>query len=398
MARILTLSTYPIDPARHGGQIRLSNICQVYRACGHEVQSIGVLGSKHYKPSPGFIAAPNKRKLQSKGINPSLMEDVVISELTKQGEPLHLKLQKEITIKPDLIHIEQPWLFDFALALKKSQFPNAKLIYGSQNIEHQLKFGILKNSGHRANASAYSEIVREKELHAARQADACFAVSQADAEWLREVTDKPVYLTPNGVRDVFKTDATSASTWAREYAQTKQYAIYCGSAHPPNMDGFFAMLGGGCGSFEKGQRLLLVGGVGEAIINDKNRLPHNSELRHRIDVAGEIDDASLNLLLVNARCILLPLTHGGGTNLKTAEAIYTQGQVIATCTAMRGFEKFADHTGIHVANTAGEFKRAIRAAMQAGRPDVPEAECVERRSVLWEETLKDAIACIENLS
>lgn len=398
MARILTLSTYPLDPARHGGQIRLSNICQAYRACGHEVQSVGVLGSKHYKPNPGFIAAPGKSKLRSKGINPSFMEDYVISELTKTGESLYDKLDKEVKLRPDLIHVEQPWLFDFAVALKSKRFPAAKLIYGSQNIEHKLKFGILSNAGLDFNASAYSELIRQKELTAAREADACFAVSAADASWLREITPKPVYLTPNGVRDIFSTNAGQASKWAQNYANSKNYAIYCGSAHPPNMDGFFAMLGGGCGSFQQGQRLLLVGGVGPAIINDRNRLPHNSELRHRIDVAGEIDDASLNLLLAHARCILLPLTHGGGTNLKTAEAIYTQNHVVATSTAMRGFESFVGHTGIQVADSAKEFKMAIRRALQSGRPEVPETEKAERRSVLWEETLKEAVVGIEKLT
>ena len=88
-------------------------------------------------------------------------------------------------------------------------------------------------------------------------------------------------------------------------------------------------------------------------------------------------------LLDGAKTIVLPLTQGGGTNLKTAEALWSGKYVVATTVAMRGFESFIDANGVFVANDAPAFKQALRTAMSLPPLALSKEEIDSRRSVLW---------------
>src|SRR5690606_28273039 len=104
---------------------------------------------------------------------------------------------------------------------------------------------------------------------------------------------------------------------AERITQGYGYALFCASAHPPNMTGFFNMLGGGFGSLKPDERLIVAGGAGPEIIKD-NRLKPSSKLAERLVVTGLVSQSCLAGLIDGATSIILPITQGGGTNLKTA--------------------------------------------------------------------------------
>ena len=383
---ILILCTYPINNPKHGGQLRVRHIVDCYRAAEYNVQVVGVLGSEHYESEDGFLSFPRFNDLSNIVANPFLIEDYAIGMLYNTNDSHYRHLSKLISINPDVIQIEQPWLFAFALRYKNEHKLNAKIIYSSQNIEWQLKKDILSSYVDESTANNGANFVNDLELLAIQNSDAIICVSENDRNWIKSSTKCPILLAPNGVKSWHTSELSHQETsiYTKNYAA---YALYCASAHPPNMTGFFDMLSGGFGSLKPDEALIIAGGAGSAIAND-NRVHQSPKLAEKIIITGIINQRCLEGLLDQAHCIILPLTQGGGTNLKTAEALWAGKHIIATSIAMRGFEQFIDSPGVKVANDPITFKRMLREAMNLPPLELTAKDIDERRIVLWENCLK----------
>lgn len=382
---ILLLATYPIDTPLHGGQLRVSNIAAAYRRAGHQVEVCGVLGSSSYPGASGFLPYPGAELLMvDTGGVYGLMDDWAIGRRYAVNADCFEGLAAIITTKPDIIHVEQPFLFAFAKRYAATCCTRPTILYGSQNIEFRLKNTILKNYIEPGNAARCAELIEKIEIEASREADGVVCVSQHDFDWSTTVTDVPVLLAPNGVNPW---QATAADLqYARKVSGGKRFALFCASAHPPNMKGFFDMFGGGFGSLTPDQVLIVAGGAGEHIASG-DQVHQSAKLAARITVAGVVSNGQLAGLLELAHCIVVPITQGGGTNLKTAEALWSGRYVVATPVAMRGFERFYDVPGVFIASSAAEFKRSLRQAMQSPALQLDVGEREARRSVLWENCL-----------
>jgi hypothetical protein len=391
---ILIFCTYPINNPRHGGQLRVRNIVDSYRSAGHVVNVVGVLGSPDYEREEGFLSFPGMDQLSAIVVNPFLMEDYAIGELVVKSNEYYEKLISKVKISPDLIHVEQPWLFFAAQKFQRSSAPDAKIIYGSQNVEWRLKQEILSSYFDAKTVSSNASLIRAVELNAAASADAVVCVSEGDALWHKAQTGKTIVVAANGVKP-WRSDLQGRKE-AAAITQNNKYVLYCASGHPPNLTGFFNIFSGGFGSLKPDEVLVVAGGVGAAIKQD-SRLQKSAKLAEKLVVAGVVSQACLDGLLDGAHCIALPLTQGGGTNLKTAEALWSGKHVVATSVAMRGFEQFIGQKGVQIADTPSQFKRAIRDAM-AGTPIKLNSEELNfRRLVLWESCLRPLSALVENI-
>jgi hypothetical protein len=391
---ILVFCTYPISEPRHGGQLRVKNIVETYRSLGHAVELVGVLGSEQYPWEDGFLPFPDKDALKSVLNNNFLMEDYVIGQLMANDNFYYNKLSNLIKIKPDLIHVEQPWLYNFVSRYLKEKKIKTKILYGSQNTEWKLKKTIASTYLEKSTASQYSDLVKEIELDAINGADTIACVSEEDVLWVKSQVKKNIILAPNGVTDWNTSDAgqTEASAITLNY----QYALYCASAHPPNMTGFFDIFGNGFGSLKPDEKLVIAGGAGWAIAGDI-RVHQSPKLAEKVINAGFVSQPCLEGLLDNAQCIVLPLTQGGGTNLKTAEALWSKKHIVATSIAMRGFEEFKDSPGVHVADDPSDFKRKLRFVMAEPKLNLSINEINKRRKVIWSSCLEPLVQHIKNI-
>ncbi|MDI1296264.1 MAG: glycosyltransferase [bacterium] len=393
--KILTLSTYPTEKATHGGQRRLSNIVHVLTSAGHDVRVAGVLGHPSYEKSPYFLNYPGDIIFKQFLERSTLMEDWAISQLMVQNDTFFRALADRIDWNPDLIITEQPWLFDFARKFNKLRLRGkARIYYSSQNIESELKFEIAKRWFGSREAANFQQKILECELTAIRFADGVFCVSQGDLEWTSKNSRKTPILAANGVADgIASFDDIRA---ANALTGAKPFALYCASGHPPNIDGFFEIFGNGAGCFPPNAKLVVAGGAGEAIQNspDFQRAGGISSVYLN---AGTVDEGMLRGLLATAHIILLPITHGGGTNLKSAEAIWSGRYVVGTQASMRGFEHFADSRGIVIANDGRSFACAIRDFFLKPRLELTVEQREQRRSVLWEETLLSIVKEVSEL-
>ena len=143
--KILTLSTYPIADPKHGGQHRLANIARLLQEAGHSLESAGVLGSASYPVTEGFVSCPDIDSLKVYIDDPLMMDDWAIGELFAKNDHYFNLLADSIKLVPDFIHVEQPWLFQFAVRYRVERgSKHIAIAYGSQNIECELKFDILK--------------------------------------------------------------------------------------------------------------------------------------------------------------------------------------------------------------------------------------------------------------
>jgi hypothetical protein len=393
--KILTLCTYPIKNPSHGGQLRVRNIVDTYRFAGHSVEVVGVLGSDQYDSEEGFLPFPGVAILSCAYPNPFLMEDYAIGQLYATDDAFYRRLSSVIQNSPDVIHVEQPWLFPFATRYRAERAPAAKIVYGSQNVEGSLKRGILASYLGDETTQCGAALIEEMELRAIHDAHAIICVSESDAIWIGKHTEKPVVLAPNGVKPWQSTEdgRKEAAAIIDGYA----YALYCASAHPPNMTGFFDMFGGGFGSLRPDEKLIVAGGAGWAIAGDV-RIHQSPKLAEKVVVAGLVSQSCLEGLLDGAYCIVLPLTQGGGTNLKTAEALWAGKYIVATTVAMRGFEDFIDDSAVFVADDPAEFKRNLRYVMGLEPLQLTPSDRDKRKRVLWNECLRALPAFAERIA
>lgn len=392
---ILILCTYPIADPKHGGQLRVRHISDAYMSVGHDVQVVGVLGSSSYEQETGFLPYPSQEQLTRAIANTFLMEDYALGQLFQQDEQCRRQLTSLIKTQPDIIHIEQPWLFGFAMQYAATLKNRPKLIYGSQNTEWRLKRDIVLTYQGLAAAEQSADLVKSVELQAVTKADAIVSVSQVDANWLARKTDRPIILAPNGVKAWQSTPAGRQE--ARTISQGYRYALFCASAHPPNMTGFFELFSDGFGSLKPDEKLVVAGGASLAIAGDP-RVHRSAKLAERTTTAGMVSQACLEGLLDQASCIVLPITQGSGTNLKTAEALWSGKHIVATTVAMRGFEHFMHAPGVHIADDPAYFKQALRSAMSAAPIKHSPEDLLARQSVLWQNCLAPLISTIDHIA
>jgi glycosyltransferase involved in cell wall biosynthesis len=392
--RILILSTYPAANPIHGGQHRLSQIAHSLLADGHEVDVRGILGAPAYKPRSGYLRFPGQEALCRYIPNSMLMEDWAIGRYAADPNGGFRGLSALCDRHYDIVHCEQPWLFEFA----HKRFAEGKrrplFVYGSQNIEHQLKHEIVEQYLTKTLADRYSTMVEEVERFAAANADLVVAVSDHDKTWLQVATAAPVVVARNGVID--RRASIDDIQRSNSITESRKFAIYCASGHPPNVQGFYDIVGRGIGCFAPEERLVIAGGAGPSIIGDR-RFAKASGLARKIIVPGEVTEAQLRGLLATAHLIILPITRGGGTNLKTAEALWSGRHIVATTVAMRGFESFAKARGLTVADHPSDFLSAVQIAMGKPSFQLRSDERADRASVLWQSTMKPLQHAIQGL-
>jgi hypothetical protein len=393
---ILIVTTFPVSEPRHGGQHRVANMIACLRSAGHDVYLRGVLGSEQYSPSEGFVSYPGTSALRHFKSVPGLMDDWAIGRLFVEDEEYFEQLAAKIDIIPDLIISELPWLFAFCRKYRRSLGKDADipLVYGSENIESRLKRSIVASYCGRKQGDECARLVDAVELDAIESADLIVSVSEEEAGWIREKAKVRVVVAPNGVADRRATIQDMAQSG--EITQGHKFALFCASAHPPNVEGFLATFVSGVCCISPSHRLVLAGSIGRALKSDSrcNSVPG---INARAIDAGEVEEAVLRGLLATAHAIVLPITQGGGTNLKTAEAIWSGRHVVATTKAMRGFEQFLAAPGIHIADDPAQFARKLHYAMQSPPVQIGIEERQSRAVVLWDHCLAGLATMLEDV-
>jgi hypothetical protein len=108
-----------------------------------------------------------------------------------------------------------------------------------------------------------------------------------------------------------------------------------------------------------------------------------------------VNDLTLECLLCNAAGILLPITYGGGSNLKTAEALISGLPIVGTTHAFRGFEEYKSLPAVTIEDDPTAFAVGIRRAFNSKAS--PRAIHLQKQ-LLWESTLQPIVDLVSTIA
>lgn len=385
--RILILAPWPVHGFGHRGQLRAAAIVDAYRAYGHEVLCLGmydpaaipphdIVASEDFALPPKFAAA----------ISVDARDTALRYWRMLARDPASLAFYRGhvARFRPDLIEFEEPYLWPLAQAIRPDGVP---IVHSSYNHESFAK-NELRSSGVPITLRTLTDIA-SLEVEIARGADLVVTVSLQDAEAFRAKGASDIVVAPNGAHVHPRDEAAERAlgAWLRD----EPYALFVSSAHPPNAEGLVRMLRAASRTALPQGRLLVAGRVADLI---RDRRDAEGGLFARVTLLGEVDPALLGALHHRAACIMLPKTHGGGSNLKTAEALLAQVPIVATTRAFEGFEQHMFDACVAIEDDPRRFWREVAACL-AG----PRLPCRRRNldDLRWETCLEPMVTRVEAL-
>jgi len=388
MRKVLQLATYPIVKPLHGGQIRAWNINKFFKDNGFETRYISVCEPAHGDYGEHDIQLAYKEN----STKDAYVEDYRTMNLAADGG-LYEKLKKSISeFDPDLIFMEQMWLWKAVKRMKSENLlkEEVQIVYSSQNVESVMKADILASEGLSGDyADKIVADILDIEKDVCENADVVITCTNADAEIFSGYGAKELIVCPNGVNK-----RNISSEWVskvKELVGDRKYALFIGSGHPPNAVGFWEMMGGSL-AFLPPEHIVISAGsvcsIMEKYMPDEYLVFRDVNFE-RNKMMGIVSEEVLAALIECADVIMLPITVGGGSNLKTAEAIASGKPVVSTSKACRGFDFVSELTGFEVADDSGEFKKKLSLLLSGTAENrvFSDKEKELRNSVYWDNCL-----------
>jgi hypothetical protein len=167
------------------------------------------------------------------------------------------------------------------------------------------------------------------------------------------------------------------------------FALFVSSAHPPNARGLLDLARGAPGRLAG---LLLICGAVERLLAPHRRT--HTVIRDA-RMLGIVDPAVLDALLIRAAVVLLPKTRGGGSNLKTSEALVAGRPVVATTQAFVGFEPWQDAPSVTVEDDPVQFWQHVERHLSKPAESLALSSYCD--DLLWPACIAPLITAIENM-
>jgi len=393
---VLLLSTYPIKHPLHGGQIRLANIAKAYANAGMRVSSVAVCDPGMYEHMGSADVIFPTDSYYREQYRPGVANDILGGRYAAADDGGFERIHQQLPDGIDVIHSEQPWLWPLAKKIKKiEKYQDAILVYGSQNIESPLRRKTLTDCFDidATEIENITAVVKAIEMQAASEADIVVAVTQADLDELLSWGAKKIVLAKNGIA-AWQAEEELLVQWKSRLPEAP-WLLYIASAHPPNYTGFLDSIGNSLGCIPPDSKLVLVGQVCFPIKSQVSATRWNELNLSRLQFLFSLSDEDLAAVKTLAHAYLLPIQGGGGSNLKTAEALYSGAYVIGTKIAFRGFEDFANLQEVVVAETPAQMHKAIRHVLTS--PAATTSEKTFREKLLWNNCLADMIKAVTSM-
>ncbi len=394
MKRILQIAPYPTTIPRHGGQIRARQTADILDAAGFQVLRMPIYRRSHY-PAPGCRPAVDIDRATWIPPYHDVWQVADFADglaVANDGACFAAFARLAAEAAPDLVLLEEPWLWPAVKEWRKTAASPCPVVYSAYNVESEAKGRILTDAGV-AETHAIVARIEELEREVVGAAAGVVVVAEADAERYRAWTGHPVVVAVNGTAPRRRDHLSGILP---EQLQPRwRYALFVGSAHPPNARGFSDLVMAGLSSLRTDERVVVAGGASHLIAQGLPQDGLPNFFRDRLVLLGEVGSFALDCLIHNATATLLPITYGGGSNLKTAEALLAGHPIVATRMAFRGFEAFAEMPGVTFAENAATFAQAMRDVLDGKVGSVPAQDRL--RALLWERTLQPVVELVREV-
>lgn len=335
MKKVLVLSTYPIYPRKHGGQLRVFHLynqlgtvydvtivsfnyndpCSFYKRKIGNLTELSILMTKEHMDAVWNI---------EKECNVSLA-DILMPKYSCLT-PHYYQIAAKFMEQSDIIVAAQPYLFHLI-----EEYASSKtIIYDSQNVEYLLKKSMLPN--HTLSQTLLHDLFH-LEMKACKLSNFVLTPSENDAQnmiQLYSLNPNHVFLIPNGVDSINNPYNNLISRYKKKKElglQNDFIVVFIGSCHPPNIEAVEEILKM---AIQLPQiQFFIMGGLHEFFLNKS--YPAN------VVFFGLVDDHLKQLIYSIADIALNPMMKGSGTNLKIAEYMSYEIPVISTRIGARGY-------------------------------------------------------------
>jgi len=344
--KVVVLSTYPIEPARGGGQLRCRHL---FEPLGADRDVVFVClafpgekaSSRVVAPGVRQIVVPRSEAHAAAEAEVEAKAGIPVTDIAAamfiDKTPSYLEELAAALDGADLAILAQPYLLP-ALRMVDAGMP---FIYDSQNDEVTMKRELLPNTSAGLDLVDVVDAVECAALAHGR-VTVC-SPNELDVYSGRSVVAPT--LIPNGA-DVAGTPFTNPETrrsnldrWRHAWVKLggrgfTHLAVFIGSWHPPNLDAAEWILQD---AHTAPDTLFLIAGS-QCQYFDGRQLPRNVVMR------GRVSDRELALLLATGDVALNPMRKGAGTNLKILEYFAAGVPVASTAVGARGIGAEA---GVH---------------------------------------------------
>jgi glycosyltransferase involved in cell wall biosynthesis len=375
--KVLQMGQYPIQRRISGGQRRAGAIFDAYRRNGVDARFAAIFDPAAYpnevRADGSFVVGPITAKAVAR--NPLLIDVTTGARFADDpvcAEPL---LRFWNRFQPDVVQIEHCYLWPGVKRLfETGRARRAPVIYSSHNHETAMKRAIYERSlPAEVSAVAAADVGRTEES-LTRHAELVVTVSDADASVARAMGAKSCAIVRNG-SDRVELKSADLQRWSERLFSdgTRSFALFVSSNHLPNYLGLERLAGTFLGYLPPDCRIAVAGGIGKHMEEQPSFRSDMLLNRSRLRLLGSaLSDGDLAAVVQLANAILLPIADGGGSNIKTVEALLSGRPVIATAFAFRSYEEFQSLPRVCLRENPADFQSAIQKAVRA--PHQPSVE------------------------
>lgn len=389
--RILQLSTHTTLVPRHGGKLRSHHVARVLEKSGFDVRRMAfcyrapddVEDLREPIVDVGQMPFWRSSRFDAYGPCRYLLGDYIATVEALNAPYILAEFDRLfVTAAPDVVLLEHPWTWPVLARLDDVRSGAVKVVYNSQNVEINLKKKLLLDQ----RISAPPQVIEgieslERDLVA--HADGISVCTREDGDVYIEWGAPRVVVVPNGGEQRDRQHLVDILPYP--ITPDHSYVLVVGSNHPPNVSGFINLVVPALLSLRPWQRIVVAGGMGPAVIEALDDQQLIAAAKERLVVLGTVDEFSLDCVIANANALLLPIQYGGGSNVKTVEALLSRQPVIAASAAMRGFEAFGQLPNVTIVDDSTDFCAAILASLD--QPSAHNCSHPALASLLWESSV-----------
>jgi glycosyltransferase involved in cell wall biosynthesis len=392
LRRVLGLGTFPAIKPVHGGQRRAAAFQRFYESVGVDYVYTCIYDGNHYAPP---LVSPHDIPLEA----PSFAEAPValigdyLSGRQGATDPASFRHFLNIVerLEPDALQLEQPFMWPLAKRLRDTLGAGRlPLIYSSYNVEAPLKDAILTGGGVVSAVRRHiCDHIEQMEAEICQEAALVVCVSAAERDhYVRYCAPERVIVVPNGVDR--PPSAIQEFAACREVFERRPFMFMVGSAYGPNIEGVCRyVFSDGAFMVPPVKCLAICGGVSEGVFHHHLYRRFGAANSARTHFFPKIDDSELWAMKAACHVVALPIDTGGGSNLKTAEALSLGKWIVASPVAMRGYENYLNAEGLIIAKDSVAFRTAVARALRSAPPVVSRESRYAREALYWDRCFND---------